>query len=130
MTHAYHALALHEVRKPFRPNLWSCKRSYQKVAQVWFPGAHSDVGGGGESVSLSSEPLSWMLQKARRCGLEFNEAYLNKWLNPKPWENVSYPMSVKGFRRLFTSRIVLKTREIGKKFDKDGDRKRASLCEY
>ncbi|KAF4911113.1 hypotheticall protein [Colletotrichum viniferum] len=46
--HAFHALALDEYRKPFKPTLWSRDISNKNthLRQVWFPGSHSDVGGG------------------------------------------------------------------------------------
>ncbi|KAF5526248.1 Uncharacterized protein CGCA056_v002521 [Colletotrichum aenigma] len=46
--HAFHALAWDEYRKPFKPTLWSRDISNKNthLRQVWFPGSHSDVGGG------------------------------------------------------------------------------------
>ncbi|MDF3010573.1 MAG: hypothetical protein K0S03_1369, partial [Burkholderiales bacterium] len=44
---ACHALAIDERRAPFAPTLWDYKpKPGQQVEQVWFCGAHSDVGGG------------------------------------------------------------------------------------
>ncbi len=44
-----------------------------RVAQMWFRGAHGDIGGqlGGFEAArpLSNIPLVWMLGKAERCGL-------------------------------------------------------------
>jgi hypothetical protein len=37
--------------------------------QVWFPGAHSDVGGGYPESKLAEAPLSWMAREALACGL-------------------------------------------------------------
>jgi uncharacterized protein (DUF2235 family) len=45
---AYHAVAIDECRGPFTPTLW-CQQPGavgQTMEQVWFPGVHSDVGGG------------------------------------------------------------------------------------
>jgi len=90
---ACHALALHEVRKVFEPVLWRYRRPYQKVMQTWFPGAHSDVGGGTGSVALSSAPLAWMLQHAHHDGLQFNADYLvqRDVLAPLSTSPISYP---------------------------------------
>jgi uncharacterized protein (DUF2235 family) len=50
--HARHAIALHEAREPFEPLLWSgvsqrqAPLKPQTLKQVWFAGAHADVGGG------------------------------------------------------------------------------------
>lgn len=42
--------------------------------QVWFPGAHSDVGGGypGPESGLAEAPLSWMTREAKAHGLNVN----------------------------------------------------------
>lgn len=67
---AYHALAIDEHRAPFEPTLWAYKpKPGQTVEQVWFAGAHSDVGGGYAEVGLSDIALDWMLQKADQAGL-------------------------------------------------------------
>ncbi|GAC1553707.1 MAG: hypothetical protein NVS2B5_12510 [Beijerinckiaceae bacterium] len=40
--------------------------------QVWFPGVHSSVGGGGERRGLSDQALDWILDGARAVGLVFD----------------------------------------------------------
>ncbi len=71
--HGYHAMAIHENRLDFKPTLWTSEPTdEQKVQQVWFTGAHSNVGGGYADHSLSNIPLRWMLEKAQGCGLELN----------------------------------------------------------
>lgn len=73
--HAYHALAVDERRDPFSPTLWSpTPKAGQVLEQVWFPGTHSDVGGGIGSRGLPDAPLLWMIQKAREAGLAFDSA--------------------------------------------------------
>ncbi len=74
--HGFHALALDETREVFAPVLWTCDERMaegQVVEQVWFRGAHGDVGGqlGGfmPARPLSNIPLVWMLEKAEGCGL-------------------------------------------------------------
>jgi uncharacterized protein (DUF2235 family) len=74
--YAYHALALDEHRKPFTPTLWNQQADVkvpQVLEQVWFTGSHSNVGGGYLNSGLSDVALSWMIQKARACGLAFDE---------------------------------------------------------
>lgn len=73
--HGFHALALHETRAAFAPVLWQCPPEWQgNVEQVWFRGAHGDVGGqiGGFPAArpLSNIPLVWMLERAETVGLE------------------------------------------------------------
>jgi uncharacterized protein (DUF2235 family) len=70
---AYHALAIDEHREPFLPTLWTYKtKPRQKVEQVWFCGAHSDVGGGYVADDASNLALVWMLEKARGTGLKLD----------------------------------------------------------
>lgn len=69
---AYHALAIDEHRSPFRPALWEKKpKPGQTVGQVWFAGAHTDVGGGYPDAGLSDITLEWMINKAEATGLAF-----------------------------------------------------------
>ena len=68
---AYHALALDDERKTFHPIPWRSDKlkDYQTIQQVWFCGAHTDVGGGYKEQRLSDIPLVWLLQKAHKNGL-------------------------------------------------------------
>jgi uncharacterized protein (DUF2235 family) len=44
---AFQALALDEPRSAFKPALWErAHGNTTNLRQVWFPGAHSNVGGG------------------------------------------------------------------------------------
>ncbi|MGR3758979.1 DUF2235 domain-containing protein [Roseobacteraceae bacterium NS-SX3] len=70
----FHALALNETRQVFAPVMWECPEDWHgHVEQVWFRGAHGDVGGqlGGfeEARPLANVSLVWMLEKAEDCGL-------------------------------------------------------------
>jgi uncharacterized protein (DUF2235 family) len=74
---AYHALAIDERRKPFAPNIWTRPPGWGgKLEQAWFPGVHSNVGGGYSPDGLANEALHWMVEKAEANGLEFDGAYL------------------------------------------------------
>ena len=81
---AYHALAIDEHRTPFTPTLWDYKpKPNQKVEQVWFCGAHSDVGGGYLENDASLIALQWMLEKASEAGLSLDaEAMTNYPIHP------------------------------------------------
>jgi uncharacterized protein (DUF2235 family) len=83
---AFHALAIDEHRGPFEPTLWNTPPAgTQKVQQVWFPGVHSDVGGGYKESDLSDSPLQWMIERATEAGLVFDEAVMKiHGVNPKP----------------------------------------------
>jgi len=84
--YAFHALAIDEHRSPFEPTLWnSVPLAGQTVRQVWFPGVHSDVGGGYKESDLSDGSLQWMIDCAREAGLVFDDAVMKKHgLNPAP----------------------------------------------
>ena len=64
VANAFHALALDETRKDFEPTLWlqtaEGKAAGQLLQQVWFAGAHSNVGGGYDEHGLSDVALAWM----------------------------------------------------------------------
>jgi len=72
--YAYHALALDERRIPFIPTLWQWPKDYQItegkglqiMKQVWFSGAHSDVGGGKYDPGCSDVSLAWMLAQCSK----------------------------------------------------------------
>lgn len=72
--HGFHALALDETRDVFAPVLWFCPPDWEgNVEQVWFRGAHGDIGGqlGGFDAArpLANIPLVWMLDRAEAAGL-------------------------------------------------------------
>lgn len=56
-----HALAIDEKRFDFAPTLWQAREGIQ---QVWFAGAHADVGGGYNETGLSDIALRWMAEEA------------------------------------------------------------------
>jgi hypothetical protein len=58
-----HAMAIDERRKDFEPTPWSPRHG---VTQLWFPGVHSDVGGGYHSHALANSSLLWMLTEATK----------------------------------------------------------------
>ena len=63
---ACHALSVDDERLTFHPELWdeSKEPDPHRIEQVWFPGVHSDVGGGYPKHSLSLVALDWMIAKA------------------------------------------------------------------
>src|SRR5690606_15441279 len=84
VTSAYHALAIHEFRAQFPPTLWTGAHAAQVVEQAWFPGAHSDVGGGVAQSGLPNAALLWMAGRAEIDGLKLNRAELAK-IAPNPF---------------------------------------------
>jgi len=76
--YAYQAMAIDEKRKIFAPAMWTKQGMQHDVKQVWFAGVHSDVGGGyPEDMGLSDEALMWLVNRAKACGLTFNQRYLD-----------------------------------------------------
>lgn len=65
MNNVFHALALNERRKDYRPVLWSSPVADTNLNQCWFLGSHSDVGGGNEDIGLSNITLLWMAAQLR-----------------------------------------------------------------
>lgn len=80
----YHAMSLDEQRDSFRLQRFGVPQyDYQQLEEVWFAGAHADVGGGyangfnasmcakpqdpqaSDPVGLEATPLRWMLQQVK-----------------------------------------------------------------
>ena len=62
---ACHAVSIDDERKTFHPVLWdeSGEHGRERIEQVWFPGVHSDVGGGYPRHRLALVSLDWMISK-------------------------------------------------------------------
>lgn len=87
-----HALALDERRRMFRVAPWDQPQPFvanrfrpddiaeQDIEQRWFPGVHSDIGGGYPECesSLSKQPLIWMTEEAQNAGLRITKKNLQK----------------------------------------------------
>ncbi|TXS91275.1 DUF2235 domain-containing protein [Parahaliea maris] len=76
---AFHALATDEHRENYAATMWDPKeKPRQTVEQRWFVGAHSNVGGGYKTRTLSNLTLRWMADKAGTCGLALKTTDLPK----------------------------------------------------
>lgn len=66
-----HAVSIHERRCYYQDNLWGKPFPGQDIRQVWFSGAHSDIGGSypERESGLSKIALEWMLVEAEKAGL-------------------------------------------------------------
>jgi len=73
----YHALAIDERRSKFKQVPWNPAAENQTIEQVWFPGVHSDIGGGYPENGLSEIALKWMTDKAVVCGLKIDQEKYN-----------------------------------------------------
>lgn len=62
---ACHALSVDDQRHSFHPLLWCLEPGdEERIEQVWFAGAHSNVGGGYPKQGMSLVALDWMIRKA------------------------------------------------------------------
>ena len=79
---AYHAVAIDEQREDFNVALWKecAPEQRDKVEQRWFPGAHSNIGGGYQDDRLADISLAWIANKAAENGLRFMM---------RPWTDIS-----------------------------------------
>lgn len=118
--YACHALAVDEQRRPFAPDVWTTAESNPvvghdrpHVVQVWFPGVHSNVGGGYRYTGLSDMTLAWMVRQAEECGLSFDQDSLRETVTPDPINGVLVD-SVSGPHRWFSRRYH---RPIGRSAD-------------
>jgi uncharacterized protein (DUF2235 family) len=71
---AFHAVAIDEKSKNFPLAVMERneKNPDQIVKEVWFSGEHNCIGGGiKEYQGLSDYPLEWMINQAKKLGLEF-----------------------------------------------------------
>ncbi|GAV21266.1 hypothetical protein MMIC_P2248 [Mariprofundus micogutta] len=88
VVNAYQALAIDDERTAFWPFVWNEKLPQveldllkkedgspieRTVEQVWFAGMHSNVGGGYARSGMASVPLYWMMKRAAKCGLQFED---------------------------------------------------------
>lgn len=81
----YHALALDEDRDAFAPVFWNRGPGWRgRLEQMWFPGAHGDIGGavGGASAArpLANMALVWMLSRAEEDGLRLPDGWRGAFL--------------------------------------------------
>ncbi|PBP28618.1 hypothetical protein BUE80_DR000332 [Diplocarpon rosae] len=75
--HAFQALALDERRAPFKAAVWERANRHQTTVdlrQVWFPGAHSNVGGGYDDQEIANITLAWLAS----IGIAFQDDYIDK----------------------------------------------------
>ena len=132
---ARHALAIDERRSDFEPTVWIPKPATD-MKQVWFLGAHSDVGGSyrpDKNGSLLSDiPLDWMMRQAKAAGLTL-EPHLRQRLRGKPIATLHqsrrkyYRLKKKFFRQIDHGKgPVLIHTSVKERWDRDADYRRTS----
>lgn len=77
--HSLQAVAIDERRRFFPPSLWQVPQhaNFTTVEQVWFPGVHSDIGGGYGEGGVGAQTLGWMLNRIDRLNAEAGQASLD-----------------------------------------------------
>ena len=73
VTTARHAMAIDEIRSCFSPTRWSNTEKHNDALELWFPGVHSDVGGGYADCELANGALLWMMDESNAKGLAFRD---------------------------------------------------------
>lgn len=83
---ARQALAIDEDRLEFEPAPWENLPTLNQIPgrvgnyrQLWFPGDHGSVGGGGEITGLSSRTLAWIMEGAEAQGAQLFDGVLDNW---------------------------------------------------
>ena len=76
---AVHCVAIDETRHAFLPTLMPHSTT---VEEVWFPGVHSDVGGGYDENKLSEAPYNFMKRRLvaalKKGGLDESDVFRNR----------------------------------------------------
>lgn len=69
---ACHAISIDDERHTFHPVMWDEEgKTDGRITQIWFPGVHSNVGGGYPKHGMSIVSLYWMMTEAEKVGLRF-----------------------------------------------------------
>nr|WP_294869942.1 DUF2235 domain-containing protein [uncultured Pedobacter sp.] len=93
---AFQALAIDEHRMSFEPAIWIQqgnslqKNPLQILEQRWFPGVHSNIGGGYPDAGISDIAFRWMVNHAKKTGLAFDENMLSRTILEDPENGVLY----------------------------------------
>ena len=121
---AFQALCLDEKRAAFSPALWEKHRnsvtvrtisafhttksnhqvaesSTQNLKQVWFPGVHSNVGGGYPDQEIANITLAWMVSRLEpfidfdldtimKAASKTRQFYRSRSEKPRPWSFGEY----------------------------------------
>ena len=64
---AVHILSLDEDRIAFEPTQMNRDADSERITEIWFPGVHSDIGGGYWHDGLGDVALKYMIDKCRHC---------------------------------------------------------------
>jgi uncharacterized protein (DUF2235 family) len=105
---ARHALSIDERRSTFAPSRWSNIKELNERAgqigsasppyqQIWFPGDHASVGGGGDVNGLWQAALVWVVEGAQLRGLIVDEPALEGYRRDVDYKASVYCMKRRSF---------------------------------
>lgn len=99
-----HAVAIDEMRSTFQPVFSRSVVAAQRnqggdFKQVWFPGCHSNVGGGVLDSGLSDGALKWMVDEAAKVGLRFQQNMLDQ-IKPNFQGNIFHKHGTRLYKNL------------------------------
>lgn len=101
---AFQALALDEQRSSFSPAVWEKPEGNRTtLRQVWFPGAHANVGGGYDDQQIANISLAWMMSQLEPF-LDMRDEYLFEQdeQNEKYYRKTEGELRPWSFGRLYT----------------------------
>ncbi len=94
---ACHAVSIDDERHTFHPVLWDERgnEDSERIEQVWFPGVHSDVGGGYPRSELALVSLDWMISRVEESatggsGLHFRADLRGEYRHRSDWHGAQH----------------------------------------
>lgn len=108
--HSLQALAIDEMRRFFPPSLWQVPQhaNFTTVEQVWFPGVHSDIGGGYGAGGIGAVTLDWMLNRIDTLNSGAGQASLSFRPGHRPAPSGAAPVAIHesrhGWRSILSNR--------------------------
>lgn len=111
--YGFHGMAIDEFRSDFPVTRWDTRKN---IEQVWFVGAHSDVGGGypHNESHLSDQALGWMMKKLSNIGVVFVtplihnfscQPYMAQKIHT-PWEKFPFSTLSKSSRQIENADVL------------------------
>ncbi|KAF1836948.1 hypothetical protein BDW02DRAFT_577534 [Decorospora gaudefroyi] len=101
---AFQALALDENRSSFSPAVWEKPEGNRTtLRQVWFPGAHANVGGGYDDMQIANITLAWMMSQLEPF-LDMRDEYLfeQEDLNEKYYKKTGQTIRPWSFGKIYS----------------------------
>lgn len=136
---ARHAMAIDELRSDFEPTIW-IPRDNLDLKQVWFAGAHSNIGGSyapdKDGSLLSDNALEWMMKESMHAGLDI-EPHLKKSLKHSPTATLHnsrrsfYRVKTKFYRPIDHGKgDILIHQTVKQRWEQDSDYRPKNLHDY